>query len=252
MNLYQKLAEIRQMATVVKKSKKGFGYSYSPEEEILANVTAGMNKYGVSLIPRLPSGVTVTPYTYTKRKFAKDGTVLPDDIVNEILITGNLEFTWVDNENPVDTIVVPWAVVGQQNDASQAFGSSLTYCQRYFLLKYFQSATTDGDVDAYRSKQKETEEKEEREISKAIIDAVHASVTAFISKYPDKRADIASLIKKHVIVDGKGSPDYYKVTKIDVANTLKEAITKFISENAKVSVKKADKEKSNEPEEVQE
>lgn len=248
MNIYQKLAEIRKMAAVVKKDKAGYGYKYPSEEEILVNITAGMNKYGISLIPRLPNGVNVIPHTYTKRKFAKDGTVLPDDIVNEILINGQLEYTWVDDENPNDVVVVPWTVTGQQSDASQAFGSSLTYCQRYFMLKYFQSASTDGTVDAYRSKQKETEEKEEREISKAIIDIVHASVTAFLTKYPDKKADIASLIKKHVIIDGKGSGDYYKVTKIDVANALKEAIAKFITDNSKISAKKAEKAA---PEEIQ-
>lgn len=250
MNIYQKLAEIRKMAAVVKKNKSGYGYKYPSEEEILVNITAGMNKYGISLVPRLVNGVNVTPYSYTKRKFAKDGTVLPDEIVNEILINGQLEFTWIDDDNPKDMVVVPWTVVGQQSDASQAFGSALTYCQRYFMLKYFQSATTEGDVDAYRSKQKENEEKEERETTKAIIDTVHASVTTFLTKYPDKKADITSLIKKHVIVDGKGSGDYYKVTKIDVANGLKEAITRFIAENSKVSAKKVEKTEPSDAEET--
>lgn len=252
MNIYQKLAEIRKMATVVKKTKKGFGYTYSPEEEILANVTAGMNKYNISLIPRLPDGIAVTPHSYTKRKYLKDGTPLPDEIVNEMLVSGTLTFTWIDNDNPDDYIEIPWTIVGQQNDASQAFGSGLTYCTRYFLLKYFQSATTDGDVDAYRSKQKEKEEKEERETVRAIIDTVHASVTAFLTKYPDKKAELTSLIKKYVIVNGKGCGDYYKITKIDVANRLRDAITTFITENSKPITKKSKKQDPEKEEETQE
>ena len=230
MNLYQKLAEIRKMATVVAKSKKGYGYTYAPEEEVLANVTAGMNKYAVSLIPRIIS-FDVQPHTFTKRKFAKDGTVLPDDIVNDMLISGTLEFTWVNDEDPTEQIVVPWALVGQQSDASQSFGSGLSYALRYFCLKYFQSATTDGDVEAYVTKQKEKEEAEERETAKSIVDAIHAVVSAFVGKYPDHRDSVLSLIKKHVVIDGKGSADYYKITKPDVAVGLKEAITKYIEEN---------------------
>lgn len=230
MNLYQKLAQIRQLATAVKKSKKGYGYTYAPEEEVLACVTAGMNKYGVSLVPRILDA-DVKPHSYTKRKFAKNGDQLPDDIVNEILVTGEIEFTWVDDENPEDTVVVPWLLVGQQNDASQAFGSGLTYCTRYFMLKYFQSATTDDDVDKYRSKQKENEDKEDRETAKAIVDAIHATVTAFLGQYPDKKASLVALVKKHVIVDGKGVPDYYKLTDPAAAATLKESITKFIVDN---------------------
>jgi len=230
LNLYQKLAEIRKMATVVAKSKKGYGYTYAPEEEVLANVTAGMNKHAVSLVPRIID-FELIPHTYTKRKFAKDGTALPDDIVNEMLISGTIEFTWVNDENPEEEVVVPWALVGQQTDASQALGGALTYSMRYFLLKYFQSATTDGDVEAYVSKQKEKEEAEERETAKSIVDAVHAVVSAFVEKFPDHRNNIMSLIKKHVIIDGKSSADYYKITKPDVAVGLKEAITKYIEEN---------------------
>ena len=51
LNLYQKLAKIRMIADVAAKDKRGFNYSYADITQILAKVTAGMNKYGVSLIP---------------------------------------------------------------------------------------------------------------------------------------------------------------------------------------------------------
>ncbi len=53
LNLQQKLAKIRKMTEVIQKNKKGFNYRYTSIDEILARVTAGMNKHNVSLYPRV-------------------------------------------------------------------------------------------------------------------------------------------------------------------------------------------------------
>lgn len=53
LNLQQKLAKIRKMTEVIQKNKKGFNYRYTSIDEILARVTAGMNKYNVSLYPNV-------------------------------------------------------------------------------------------------------------------------------------------------------------------------------------------------------
>ena len=45
-------------------------------------------------------------------------------------------------------------MVGQQSDASQEFGSGLTYSSRYFLFKYFSIATSDADPDTLLKKQR--------------------------------------------------------------------------------------------------
>ena len=52
LNLYQKLAKIRKMTEVIQKNKRGYNYKYTSIDEILARVTAGMEKYHVSLIPK--------------------------------------------------------------------------------------------------------------------------------------------------------------------------------------------------------
>ena len=55
-------------------------------------------------------------------------------------------------------IVVPWVMVGQQADASQSFGSGLTYVYRCFLLKLFGVSTVEDDPDRRRSIQRGVEE----------------------------------------------------------------------------------------------
>ena len=79
------------------------------------------------------------------------------ETMNEILVQSELIFRWVNNENPEESIFVPWALVGQQADVSQSFGSGLTYVYRYFLLKYFDVSTIEDDPDYWRSKQREAE-----------------------------------------------------------------------------------------------
>lgn len=85
LNLLQKLAKIRKMTEVIKKNKKGFNYKYTSVDEILARVTAGMDKYGVSLIPKItPGSEVVLPYHYTKTRATKNGEVYEENI-NEII-----------------------------------------------------------------------------------------------------------------------------------------------------------------------
>ena len=74
LNIYQKLAKIRKPVEVIKKNRKGYGYTYVDEEEILSKITGSMGKYGVSLIPSITHGTSqVEPYHYVKTKTTKDG-----------------------------------------------------------------------------------------------------------------------------------------------------------------------------------
>ena len=153
LNIYQKLAKIRESVEVMQRDAKAYGYFYVKEEDLLAKITVGMKRYHLSLIPGIVPGTTeVTQYTYGKTKSAKNGDIY-EEKVNEVLVSSDMTFTWVDNDSPTDQIVVPWSMVGQQSDASQAFGSGLTYSNRYFLLKYFNVATPNDDPDNWRSKQ---------------------------------------------------------------------------------------------------
>lgn len=222
--LIQKLAKIRKMTEVVSKDQSGYGYKYSDINEILANVKAGMEKYGVSLIPQISHATTsVELQTYTNRKTDKTGKLI-ETVINEMLVSAEMFFFWVNDDNTEDTIKVPWYLVGSQSDPSQAFGSALTYCTRYFMLNYFQIAR-DNDVDEYRSKQKEALQREDREVTEQLIETIDTEIKAFLGEHKDSAAEVKKLCEKY----SKGGN--YKAIKESAvaASLLEEFRAKFIS-----------------------
>lgn len=197
LNLVQKLAKVRDVASVVSKDKKGYGYNYTDILEILALVTGAMKTQGISLIPKVVPGTTRVEVVQTvDTKTAKDGTVY-DKKSTEMLVTGDMIFTWLNDENPEEHIDVPWYVVGSQSDPSQAFGSGLTYCTRYFLTSYFQIGQTEQDVDDYRSKQKAAEEAEDRSVADSIISEFDTMLRVFLADNPDKKEDVTAFIGRY-------------------------------------------------------
>lgn len=197
LNLVQKLAKIRAISDVVSKEKRGYNYTYADITTILANITAGMKKYGVSLIPSVVSGTAeVSQNVVTNTKFDKTGKAY-DSTATEMLVKAEMVFKWVNDENPEEFIEVPWFVTGSQTDPSQAFGSGLTYCTRYFLCNYFQIAQSDSDVDTYRSKQKAAEESEEKAIAEEIINGFDTLVKRFLADNSDKVDEVKKFISKY-------------------------------------------------------
>ena len=225
MNLLQKLAKIRKMTEVIQKNKKGFNYKYTSIDEILARVTAGMDKYGVSLIPKIMHGTEVVqPYHYTKTKATKDGKVFEEQI-NEIITQACTTYVWVNNDNPEDFIEVPWFIVGSQQDPAQAFGSGLTYGLRQFMVQFFQIATLDDeDPDNWRSKQREAENQEERLIAEKIVEQVHKLVTEHLAANPDDKQKVVAITKKFVKENGKATANYYAIESPVVATELLNAL----------------------------
>ncbi|MBQ6863270.1 MAG: ERF family protein [Clostridia bacterium] len=196
LNLIQKLAKIRAISDVVTKDKKGYNYSYADITNILANITAGMKKHGVSLIPSIvPNSTKVEQNVVVNTKFDKTGKSY-DSTTTEMLVTADMVFKWVNDDDPDDFIEVPWFVTGSQGDPSQAFGSGLTYCTRYFLCSYFQIAQADSDADAYRSKQKAAEESEDKAIAAGIISQFDTILKQFLADNPDKTDEVKKFIAK--------------------------------------------------------
>ena len=219
LNLVQKLAKIREMSDAVARSKTGYGYKYADITEILAKVTTGMKKYHVSLIPEIvPGSFVVETVRNEKTKKAKDGTPFVE-VSTETMINAQMLFKWINDDNIDEMIIVPWHLVGSQSDPSQAMGSALTYCTRYFLIEYFQIATPDNDVDAYRSKQKEAEEQEEKALVEALVGEIDAAVRAYLEDNPDKGDEVKDFFGRYV----KGSN--YK--KIKDSNTASKVLNEF-------------------------
>lgn len=227
LNIYQKLALIGEPARALQKNKSGYNYKYVSEDEILVKITGLMKKHQVSLIPNIIPGTTcVTPYHYTKTKASKKGDIYEEQ-VNEILVNADMNWVWVNNVNPDERIVIPWTFIGQQSDASQAFGSGLTYSSRYFLLKYFNISTIDDDPDNWRTRQKEFEEEENRVIAEKITEEIDVYIKGYLNGISDdterenQRNKIVTLTKKFA-KDSKGraSGNYFNIKDPVVASEL--------------------------------
>ena len=197
LNLIQKLAKIRAISDVASKSKKGYNYKYVDITEILANVTAGMKKYGVSLIPSIVPGTSEVSQNVTvNTKFDKAGKPY-EQTATEMIFNGEMVFRWINDENPSDCIEVPWFVTGSMPDCSQSLGAACSYGLRQFLTSFFQIAQPDTDVDAYRTKQKEAEASEDRAIAEGIIEQFDSILKAFVADHPEKKEDVVKLCRNY-------------------------------------------------------
>lgn len=201
LNLYQKLAKIRKQVEVIQKNKAGYGYKYVTDDELLAKISAFMDKYGVSLIPHIvPGTLTAEPYTYqkTKKEKTKDGMATFNETVNEIMVHGDMKYVWVNNDKPEEQIEVSWGLVGHQTDGSQSLGSALTYSMRYFLLKFFSIATPEDDPDNWRSKQKAAEAAEDKAIAQQIIVEFDNAVKDFLAANANRSEEVKAFVCRYV------------------------------------------------------
>lgn len=147
--LSQKLFEIKDEVSIMQKNSEGHGYNFVDEESILLKVNGKMKEMKLRLIPNfVPQSTKVFPVTYENNKGQNK---------TDVVIHGEMIFTWEDLESG-EKEINNWYMVGQQADGSQAMGSGLTYANRYFLLKYFNIATSSDDPDAIRSRIAEEEE----------------------------------------------------------------------------------------------
>jgi hypothetical protein len=238
-NIYKKLAKIRKLVEALQKNKQGHNYRYVTEDEILAKVTGGMEKQGLSLIPNIMHNtMEIIPYQYGKAKSTKDGQIYQEN-VNEILVQADMEWVWINNDNPEERVVVPWVIIGHQQNASMAFGSGLSYTVRYFLLKYFNVSTLEDDVDAWKAKQKDAEMQEEIELVKTIVDEIDIMAKKYVEKFPNNGKLLGDALKK-MIRDSEGKPtaNYYEISSVEVANIVRTKMLHMLSEEKTEAKKK--------------
>ena len=215
LNIYQKLAKIRKQVEVIQRNKKGYGYTYVSEDEILAKISGFMDKYALSLIPSVVHNSSiVSPYSTKKTKSTNKGEIYEEN-VNEVLVSADMVFTWVNNENPEERVDVPWILVGHQSDGSQSFGSGLSYAMRYFLLKFFNIATPDDDPDKWRSKQRAAGAAEDKMIAEEIISGFDTLVKDYLASNPEKAEEVKKFVAKYV----KGG-NYFAITESVLASKL--------------------------------
>ena len=225
LTLQQKLRKIGEMAAALQKTKEGYGYKYVPESDVLNVVSAGLNKYGLNCVPSIrPETVKVERFSYTK---IKNGKEIP---ISETMVTGSIDYTFYDIYSG-ESLLVPWTFVANMEDGAQAFGSALTYANRYFFCKFFQIATVEDDPDEYRKKQKENENYEERKQLDEIKSEIIKNASFALSKGVDRSA-IYDGIKK--LNGGNQNPS--SITDIKVGESIMKLIDELVAKTDKEAV----------------
>ncbi len=133
MNIYQKLIEVRKSVPHLQKDATGFKYTYVSGAKVIGSLKNKMNELGLLLVPNI-----------IKHSFTNEG--------KKYVVECTMAMVWVNAEKPEEKLEVPFACYGAQDDVSKAFGSALTYSERYFLLKFFNIATDNDDPDAFQGK----------------------------------------------------------------------------------------------------
>jgi hypothetical protein len=165
-NIYQMLIEIRKSIDVFTKDSKSYSYSYVSGAQVLKKIKEKMDSLGVVLENH------VTSHNHSTFEYESKGKQKTDFIV-----WGNMKMVWVNADKPEDRTEVEWQLFGQQDDISKAFGSGLTYSERYFLLKYFGIPTDEDDPDAKQNQRTDTTNTS-RKLSEAQVNRLFAIAKA--------------------------------------------------------------------------
>lgn len=174
MNLDQKLMELKKLVSIMQKDSEGHGYTYVSEESILLAINDKMIELGLKLTPKFKAGTLYSEVVNYQNAKGQPKT--------DVLVRSEMEFIWKDIESG-EMEIVDWGLVGQQADGSQSLGSGLTYSNRYFLLKYFNVATSKDDPDKIRS---EIAAEEERKKLSALQTKIKKAFNEMVQKYQTK------------------------------------------------------------------
>ena len=172
--------------TYFKKDKPGHQYKYTSGASILSELKHLKDKYKVMLEPAIVEP-SISQYLNEKGK-------------TNFLFSSQGFMVWSDKNSEIK---IPFFFTGSQNDPSKAFGSALTYSERYFILKFFGIPTDEIDPDKFQEKHKSKEELEKEEILKGRQDEVIAILRDMVGGKIDGFDVITRVknsVKKHLKV----------------------------------------------------
>lgn len=141
LNVYQKIIKVKEVAGNFSKEPKkpGLSYRYVSGTQVLEKITDTMNEIGLLFMPVGSEHRSSRQYDYTSGN-GKEHT--------DFIVEGSLTYAWINADDPTDRQEIPFQYYGQQDDISKAFGSALTYSERYLILKSLGLPTDEDDPDA--------------------------------------------------------------------------------------------------------
>lgn len=141
LNVYQKINEVKKVVKTLSKDAETSGkgaYAYVSGGQILSIIKDKMEEIGLLFLPVATEHRSWDIYNY-KNSYGDDKT--------DFIVNGKLIYDWINCDDPHDRQRVEFDFYGQQNDISKAFGSGLTYSERYLLLKSLGAPTDEDDPD---------------------------------------------------------------------------------------------------------
>lgn len=139
MSVYKKLHLVQTATRALSANAEGQSgggrYNYVSGSKLLGVLRPRMDELGLILKQEI-IGIENTPITYTTRNGEK----------TEIFTTCHFRFTWIDTEDGSKDENLFSA--NGCNALDKGLGSSATYAERYFLMKFFHIATDEDDIDA--------------------------------------------------------------------------------------------------------
>ncbi|MDX8367896.1 ERF family protein [Cytobacillus sp. IB215665] len=200
LNLHQKLVEVRKSVTYLKKEATGHQFNYVSSSQVLGAIRQKLDELGVLLITEIVD----------KRLVERETTTNKGKAVITYEISLDLRMTWVNADNPEDRIQIPFFSMGlDTGDNSKAVGKSLTYGEKFFLLKQFNIATDKDDPDAFQ----------ERAENYVREEASTDNTNEFLAM-ADKFADLRNQDRKAVL-EALKIKDATKLTKGQIAKHMK-------------------------------
>ncbi len=160
-NLYQRLLEVRKVADFIlkadlrnedsiKENKKGLGFKAVSSSMTLLKVNQAINENGLILETEvINKTVESREYTNSYGKPVKDWITILET-----------KMTWVNVDNPTEKSSLNFGCIASNPNASQSFGSALTYNEKYFILKYFNIPTDELDPDVIVNNMLSSEDKD--------------------------------------------------------------------------------------------
>lgn len=139
MNIYEKLIEIRKEIPYLKKDNKSNQYNYVASSQALGAIRDKMNELKVLLVPRI-TGHKVTENIKGEKQ------------TSTFFTEADFEFTWLNAEQPEETIICPWYGQGVDIAGEKGVGKAATYAEKYFILKFFNVPTDQDDPDTFQKK----------------------------------------------------------------------------------------------------
>ena len=230
-NIHQKIQIVREAVPVLQDDKTGHGYTYVSEESILSRIKGVMQKLNISVVPSVVPGTwRFEPYTYVKKKLDKAGNQV-EEVVREFLFTAEMVYTWINNDDPNDTYPVVWPAGDNHSSMAQSMGSALTYSNRYFLLKFFNVATSADDPDALL--RNIAAGAADEAALKEMIGKIDAAVKKIPADQADKKKAAAAAIAPIVQKDtGKKSANYMTLKTLEAAAEAYAAVQKILGAKA--------------------